>query len=68
MCAIFALANCENLISALDCFVEDLQEIRSLLKSKNEKAISRFFETAKKRRDEWVGKRLNLAGMNCRVS
>jgi prephenate dehydrogenase len=51
-----ALANRENLISALDSFVEDLQELRGLLKSKNEKAITKFFETAKKRRDEWVGK------------
>jgi prephenate dehydrogenase len=51
-----ALANRENLISALDSFVEDLQDLRGLLKSKNEKAISKFFETAKKRRDEWVGK------------
>lgn len=51
-----ALANRENLVSALDSFVEDLQDFRRLLKSKNEKAIAKFFETAKKRRDEWVGK------------
>jgi prephenate dehydrogenase len=51
-----ALANRENLISALDFYVENLQGFRHLLKSKNEKAISKFFETAKKRRDEWVGK------------
>jgi prephenate dehydrogenase len=51
-----ALANRENLISALAGFVEDLEDFRRLLKSKNEKAIARFFETAKKRRDEWVGK------------
>jgi prephenate dehydrogenase len=51
-----ALANRENLVSALDAFVEDLQDFRRLLKSKNEKAITKFFETAKKRRDEWVGK------------
>jgi len=51
-----ALANRENLISALDSFVEDLHDLRGLLKSKNEKAIAKFFETAKKRRDEWVGK------------
>ena len=50
-----ALANRENLISALDSFVEDLQDFRRLLKSKNEKAIAKFFETAKKRRDEWAG-------------
>jgi prephenate dehydrogenase len=51
-----ALANRENLVSALDCFVEDLQEFRRILKSKDEKGITKFFETAKKRRDEWVGK------------
>jgi prephenate dehydrogenase len=50
-----ALANRENLISALDSFVEDLQDFRRILKTKNEKALSKFFETAKKRRDEWVG-------------
>ena len=51
-----ALANRENLVNALDAFVDDLQGFRRLLKSKNEKAIAKFFETAKKRRDEWVGK------------
>jgi prephenate dehydrogenase len=40
----------------LDSFVEDLQDFRRLLKSKDEKAISKFFETAKKRRDQWGGK------------
>jgi prephenate dehydrogenase len=51
-----ALANRENLIAALDSFVEDLQDVRRILKSKDEKAISKLFETAKKRRDQWVGK------------
>jgi prephenate dehydrogenase len=51
-----ALANRENLISALDFYIENLQGFRQVLKSKNEKAITKFFETAKKRRDEWVGK------------
>lgn len=51
-----ALANRENLIAALDNYVEDLQDFRRILKAKNEKAISKFFETAKKRRDQWVGK------------
>lgn len=50
------LANRENLVAALDSFVEDLQDFRRILRSKNEKAISKFFETAKKRRDQWVGK------------
>lgn len=49
-----ALANRENLVEALDLFVEDLREFRRVLKAKNEKAISKFFETAKKRRDQWV--------------
>jgi prephenate dehydrogenase len=51
-----AMANRDNLVSALDSFVEDLQDFRRLLKSKDEKAISKFFETAKKRRDQWGGK------------
>jgi prephenate dehydrogenase len=49
-----ALANRENLVTALDSYVEDLQEFRRVLKAKNEKAISKFFEMAKKRRDLWV--------------
>lgn len=49
-----AMANHENLVEALDLFVEDLKEFRRVLKTKNEKAISKFFETAKKRRDQWV--------------
>jgi len=51
-----AVANRENLVAALDAYVQDLQHFRRILKSKNEKAISKFFETAKKRRDQWVGK------------
>ena len=51
-----ALANRENLVSALDAFVKDLQDFSQFLKSKNQKAIAKFFDTAKKRRDEWVGK------------
>jgi prephenate dehydrogenase len=50
-----ALANRENLISALDSFIEDLRNFRRFLKSKDEKAISKFFDIAKKRRDQWVG-------------
>lgn len=49
-----AVANRENLVEALDLFVEDLREFKRVLKTRNEKAISKFFETAKKRRDEWV--------------
>jgi prephenate dehydrogenase len=51
-----ALANRENLIASLDSYVKDLRDFRRILKTKNEKAISKFFETAKKRRDQWVGK------------
>ena len=51
-----AIANRENLIAALDSYIEDLEDFRRMLKSKGEKAISKFFETAKKRRDQWAGK------------
>jgi prephenate dehydrogenase len=49
-----ALANRENLVTALDSFVKDLREFRRVLKAKDEKAIAKFFEIAKKRRDQWV--------------
>jgi prephenate dehydrogenase len=49
-----AMANRENLVESLDSFVNDLREFRRVLKAKDEKAIAKFFEMAKKRRDLWV--------------
>jgi prephenate dehydrogenase len=48
-----ALANRKNLGRSLDAFIADLQKIRRLVKQGDAKAITKFFETAKKRRDHW---------------
>jgi len=48
-----ALANRKNLGRSLDAFIADLQQIRSLVKKGDATAITKFFETAKKRRDNW---------------
>ena len=48
-----ALANRKNLGRSLETFITDLQKFRRLVKQGDAKAITKFFETAKKRRDNW---------------
>jgi prephenate dehydrogenase len=48
-----ALANRRNLAKSLDAFIADLQKFRRGLKKADAEAIATFFETAKKRRDNW---------------
>jgi prephenate dehydrogenase len=48
-----ALANRKNLGRSLDAFIADLQKFRRMLAKADTKAIAKFFETAKKRRDAW---------------
>jgi prephenate dehydrogenase len=48
-----ALANRKNLGRSLDAFIGDLQKFRRVLAKADVKAIAKFFETAKKRRDNW---------------
>jgi prephenate dehydrogenase len=48
-----ALANRKNLGRSLDAFIADLRKFQRLVKKGNAKAIANFFETAKKRRDNW---------------
>ena len=48
-----ALANRKNLTKSLATFVVWLQTFRRVLKAGNAKAVSRFLETAKARRDNW---------------
>ena len=47
------LANRNNLGRSLDAFIADLQKFRRLVKKGDATAITKFFETAKKRRDNW---------------
>ena len=48
-----ALANRKNLSRSLDAFIADLQKFQRTLKNADARAISKFFETAKSRRDKW---------------
>jgi prephenate dehydrogenase len=48
-----ALANRKNLSRSLDAFVFELQKFQRVLKKSDGKAISKFLETAKARRDNW---------------
>lgn len=48
-----ALANRSNLVRSLDGFVDELQRFRRLVKAGDARAIAKFFETAKQRRDAW---------------
>ena len=47
------LANRKNLSRSLDAFISDLQKFQRILKSADAKTVSKFFETAKSRRDNW---------------
>jgi prephenate dehydrogenase len=48
-----ALANRRNLAKSLDAFIADLQKFQRLVKKGDAKALAKFFETAKQRRDNW---------------
>ena len=48
-----ALANRKNLGRSLDAFIVDLQKFQRLVKKGDATAITKFFETAKKRHDNW---------------
>jgi len=48
-----ALANRKNLSRSLDAFIADLQKFHYVLKKSDAKAVSKFFATAKLRRDNW---------------
>jgi len=48
-----ALANRKNLDRALGAFIGDLQKLQRALKAADAKAITKFFELARQRRDSW---------------
>ena len=48
-----ALANRQNLAKSLNAFIADLQKLQRLVKKGDAKALAKFFETAKQRRDAW---------------
>ncbi len=50
-----ALGNRKHLARALGVFIEDLQEFQLALERGDAAAIDEFFETAKHRRDQWLG-------------
>ncbi|HEX5400399.1 MAG TPA: prephenate dehydrogenase/arogenate dehydrogenase family protein [Verrucomicrobiae bacterium] len=53
------LANRKNLSRSLDAFVVELQKFQRVLRTSNARAISKYFETAKIRRDHWHQQILN---------
>ncbi len=56
-----ALANRKNLSRSLDAFISDLQKFQRTLKKSDAKAISKFFATAKLRRDNWCAKATTIS-------
>jgi prephenate dehydrogenase len=48
-----ALANRKNLSRALEMFTEGLQDFRRALKSGDARAVTKFFEQARERRERW---------------
>ena len=51
-----AMANRKNLDKALGAFIRDLKKFQTLLKKGDDKAAEKFFQTGKKRRDNWCAK------------
>lgn len=49
-----ALANRQNLARVLGVFIADLEEFKHALEQSDAKVIEEYFETAKRRRDEWL--------------
>ena len=49
-----ALANRKNLMQVLGVFIEDLEEFRLALEREDLRQIDSFFQSAKKRRDDWL--------------
>jgi prephenate dehydrogenase len=47
------IANRKNLLAALDLFANQLQNVRILLEQSGEQELTKFFEAAKHRRDQW---------------
>jgi len=48
-----ALANRKNLGRAVTAFIAELEKFQTALVRADQKAVTRFFETAKQRRDDW---------------
>jgi prephenate dehydrogenase len=48
-----ALANRKNLAKSLGAFIAELGKFQRALKQSDAKTVAKFFETAKKRRDNW---------------
>jgi prephenate dehydrogenase len=51
-----AISNRKNLGKALETFIRDLKKIQTLLKKGDEKAVEKFFQRGKQRRDAWCAK------------
>jgi prephenate dehydrogenase len=51
-----ALANRRNLVCALEAFIGDLRRLQRRLNRADAKAIKKFFERAKQRRDAWCAR------------
>jgi prephenate dehydrogenase len=51
-----AMANRKNLSDALETFMAGLSDFRRVLKRGNSRAVARFFEQAKQKRDSWSAK------------
>jgi prephenate dehydrogenase len=48
-----AISNRKNLGKALDTFIRDLKKIQAILKKGDAKAVEKFFQQGKQRRDAW---------------
>jgi len=48
-----ALSNRKNIARSVDTFIDELKRFQAILKKSDARAIAKFFETAKSRRDSW---------------
>jgi prephenate dehydrogenase len=55
------LANRKNISQSVEAFVAELKTFQAALKSGNAKAVEKFFEMAKSRRDDWIAKSTSIS-------
>jgi len=54
-----ALSNRKNIARSVDAFIDELKRFQAILKKSDARAITKFFETAKARRDGWCARSMS---------
>lgn len=55
------LANCKNLLDALESFTTNLKAVRAFLQTAHAEELTKFFQEAKTRRDQWRKRQISAS-------